>query len=238
MRVRSIGAAAGFMLLAASFTLLLAGCGRRTEEYTLPDEIRDFAVLYAQNCAGCHGNDGRGGAARPLNDPLYLALIGTRRLREVIAKGVPHTAMPPFARDSGGTITDHQIDILSQEMQTRWSRPQDFKGISIPPYTGALGDPDRGQMTFETYCAGCHGSAGTGGAKAGSVVDPAFLALVSDQHLRTTVIAGRADQGIPDWRSDAPGRVMTPQEISDTVAWLSKHRENPDVVSRGGVNRP
>ena len=238
MRVRSIGAAAGFMLLAASFTLLLAGCGRRTEEYTLPDEIRDFAVLYAQNCAGCHGNDGRGGAARPLNDPLYQALIGKRRLREVIAKGVPHTAMPPFARDSGGTITDHQIDILSQEMQTRWSRPQGLAGISIPPYSAELGDPDRGERAFEAYCAGCHGSGGTGGAKAGSVVDPAFLALVSDQHLRTTVIAGRADQGIPDWRSDAPGRVMTPQEISDTVAWLSKHRENPDVVARGGMNRP
>jgi len=231
MKVRPIGVAAGFMLL-------LVGCGRRTEEYTLPDEIGDFAVLYAQNCAGCHGNDGRGGAARPLNDPLYQALIGKQRLREVIAKGVPHTAMPPFAQDSGGTITDHQIDILSQEMQTRWSRPQAFQGISIPPYSGALGDSDRGQMTFGIYCAGCHGSAGTGGAKAGSVVDPAFLALVSDQHLRTTVIAGRADQGIPDWRNDARGRVMTPQEISDTVAWLAKHRENPDVILRGGMNRP
>jgi mono/diheme cytochrome c family protein len=231
MKVRVIGAT-------ASFILLLAGCGRRTEVYTLPDEIEDFAVLYTQNCAGCHGNNGRGGAARPLNDPLYQALIGKQRLREVIAKGVPHTAMPPFALDSGGTITDHQIDILSQEMQRRWSRPQAFQGISIPPYSGALGDADRGQMTFGIYCAACHGSAGTGGAEAGSVVDPAFLALVSDQHLRTTVIAGRADQGIPDWRSDTRGRVMTQQEISDTVAWLAKHRENPDVVARGGMNRP
>ena len=124
-------------------------------------------------------------------------------------------------------------------MQTRWSRPQAFQGISIPPYSGALGDSDRGQMTFGIYCAGCHGSAGTERrVKAGSVADPAFLALVSDQQLRTTVIAGRADQGIPDWRNDARGRVMTPQEISDTVAWLAKHRENPDVVSRGGMNRP
>lgn len=231
MRVLPIG-------VVAILTLLPMSCGRRTEQYTLPDDIEDFAALYSQNCAGCHGNDGRGGAARPLNDPLYQALVGKQRLREVIAKGVPHTAMPPFAQDSGGTITDHQIDILSQEMQTRWSRPKDFAGVSIPPYIAELGDPDRGQMTFETYCAGCHGSAGTGGAKAGSVVDPAFLSLVSDQHLRTTVIAGRSDQGIPDWRSDAPGRVMTPREISDTVAWLSKHRENPDVVSRGGMNKP
>jgi cytochrome c oxidase cbb3-type subunit III len=235
MKVRPIGVAAGLMLLVVGCSV---GCGRRTEEYTLPDQIADFAVLYSQNCAGCHGNDGRGGAAQPLNDPLYQALIGKQGLREVIAKGVPNTAMPPFAEEAGGTITDLQIDILSEAMQTRWSRPQDFAGISIPPYSGALGDPYRGQMTFETYCAGCHGSGGTGGAKAGSVVDPAFLALVSNQHLRTMVIAGRADQGIPDWRSDSPGRVMTPQEISDTVAWLSKHRESPDVVARGGVIQP
>src|ERR1700691_5870751 len=108
MRVRSIGVAAGL--------LLLAGCGRRTEQYTLPDQVTDFAALYSQNCAGCHGNDGRGGAARPLNDPLYQALIGKQRLREVIANGVPNTAMPPFAQDSGGTITDRQIDILSEAM--------------------------------------------------------------------------------------------------------------------------
>src|SRR5580692_9755603 len=136
MRARSIGVAAGFVLL-------LAGCGRRTEEYTLPDDIADFSALFSQNCAGCHGNDGRGGAARPLNDPLYLALIGKDQLREVIAKGVPNTAMPPFAQESGGAITNRQIDILSEEMQARWSRPQDFEGISIPPYSEALGDPDR-----------------------------------------------------------------------------------------------
>jgi cytochrome c oxidase cbb3-type subunit 3 len=235
MRVRRIGVAAGFVLLILGGGI---GCGRRTEQYTLPDDIGDFAVLYAQNCAGCHGNDGRRGAARPLNDPLYLALIGKERLREVIAKGVPHTAMPPFAPDFGGTITNRQIEILSQEMQTRWSHPEDFAKISIPPYSAEPGDPGRGGLAFETYCAGCHGSGGAGGKKAGSVVDPEFLALVSDQHLRTTVIAGRADQGVPDWRSDAPGRVMTPQEISDTVAWLSKHRENPDVVAKGGMNRP
>jgi cytochrome c oxidase cbb3-type subunit III len=231
MRNRSIG-------ILASSVLLLAGCSRHTEQYTLPDEITDFAALYSQNCAGCHGDEGRGGAARPLNDPLYLTLIGKERLREVIAKGVPNTAMPPFAQDFGGTITGRQIDILIETMQIRWSRPQDFAEIPIPPYSGEQGDPDRGQITFETYCAGCHGSGGTGGAKAGSVVDPAFLALVSDQHLRTMVIAGRADQGIPDWRNDAPGRAMTQQEISDTVAWLSKHRETRDVVARGGVNRP
>jgi hypothetical protein len=47
---------------------------------------------------------------------------------------------------------------------------------------------------------------------------------VSDQSLRTTVIAGRPDLGAPDWRGNVTGRPMTPQEVSDVVAWLAARR--------------
>jgi mono/diheme cytochrome c family protein len=63
--------------------------------------------------------------------------------------------------------------------------------------------------------------------KAGSVVDPAYLGLVSDQYLRTVVIAGRPDLGMPGFREYVPGKPMTPEEISDVVAWLASHRQSP-----------
>jgi len=47
---------------------------------------------------------------------------------------------------------------------------------------------------------------------------------VSDQSLRTTVIAGRPDLGAPDWRGNVPGRSMSAQEVSDVVAWLTAKR--------------
>jgi cytochrome c oxidase cbb3-type subunit 3/ubiquinol-cytochrome c reductase cytochrome c subunit len=61
-------------------------------------------------------------------------------------------------------------------------------------------------------------------------VDPSYLALVSDQSLRSTIIAGRPDQGMPDWRSDISGAgsgTMTDQEITDVVAWLAAQRTEP-----------
>jgi hypothetical protein len=64
------------------------------------------------------------------------------------------------------------------------------------------------------------------------VVDAAYLALVSDQALRTAVIAGRTDLGMPDWREDIPGQPLTPQQISDVVAWLAARRG--PVVGRSG----
>jgi hypothetical protein len=71
---------------------------------------------------------------------------------------------------------------------------------------------------------------GHGGPKASSIVDGSFLALVNDQELRTIVIAGRPDLGAPDWRSDLAGKSMSPQDISDVVAWLASQRPKfPDL---------
>jgi cytochrome c oxidase cbb3-type subunit 3 len=222
----------------ACLAVVLTGCGHATETYTLPDRVTEFSALYKDNCAGCHGLDGRLGAARPLNDPLYLAVIGKEQMRDVIARGVPGTAMPAFAQNGGGTLTDQQITILADQIEVRWSRPQDYVGMTLPPYTAELGDARAGEAVFRTYCSRCHGDKGTGGANgSGSVIDPALLSLESNQSIRTMVIAGRADLGCPNWKGDSPGHVMTPQEISDVVAWLAAHRTLAlTSVRKGAVN--
>src|SRR5258708_1781039 len=184
--------------------ILLLGCGDRIEHYTLPDQITDFTALYGNNCAGCHGRDGRNGAARPLNDPFFLAVIGKQTLKDVIASGVLRTAMPAFAQNAGGALTDQQITILANQIEERWSGPQDFTAGALPPYRADLGDPKAGEPVFRKHCAGCHGEDGARRSIAGSVTDPSFLALVSDQSLRTTAIAGRRHRGMPDWRQHSP----------------------------------
>jgi cytochrome c oxidase cbb3-type subunit 3 len=221
--------------LVAAPAILLLGCGSRVEQFVMPDQVTDFTSLYSEHCSGCHGENGRIGSARPLNDPTFLAVIGKQTLRDVIANGVPKTAMPAFAQHAGGDLTDQQIAILSDQIEDRWSRPQEFAGVALPPYWVDLGDPKAGGAAFLTYCANCHGEDGTGGARPGSVVDPAFLALVSDQSLRTTVIAGRGDHGAPDYRHLSSGHSMTSQEISDIVAWLAAHRPVPFILTQKGT---
>ena len=114
---------------------MLVACGNRPEQYVLPSQVMDFGVLYKDNCAGCHGQNGRHGAARPLNDPLYLALAGKEKLRNVIANGVPRTSMPAFAIKAGGTLTDQQVAILADQIEARWSQPGEFAGVDLPPYS-------------------------------------------------------------------------------------------------------
>ena len=222
-----------FALGLVAFALCM-GCqppGKPTEAdiELKPEEVRDFALLYRQNCAGCHGQDGKGNMALALANPIYLAVASDDTIRRVTAAGIRGSLMPAFAKTAGGTLTDEQIEILVREMRIRWAKPNDALGASPPPYAAEEpGNVQRGSGAYATFCARCHGPEGKGTAKGSSIVDDSFLALVSDQNLRTIIIAGRPDLGHPDWRHCAPGRAMTPQEVTDVVAWLvARRKPNP-----------
>ena len=231
----------------------LMGCNARlpgkpteAERWRAPADVSDFTELYTQNCAGCHGSDGKLGAARSLNDSLYLSFIPDDALKQVISQGRNGTNMPAFSQQAGGTLTDRQIELLVSGMRAAWSKPEAFKGVEIPAYSASetvtdkasdgsivnastSGDAPSGARAYQTYCSGCHGSNGAGGS-AGSIVDPNFLNLVSDQGLRTTVVVGRSDLGKPDWRSNVAGHPMSPQEIDAVVAWLASQRQRTTVT--------
>lgn len=229
-----------FALVAISLlTFSIFGCNsapgrpKAEPEVPRPDEIHDFATLYKQNCAACHGENGRQGAAISLANPEYLALAGENTLLHITAKGVPGTLMPPFAMNAGGMLTDQQIHDLVDGMMHQWGKSEISAGQGVPSYAAAgAGDVQQGQQVFTTYCARCHGVDGRGltGREAGtngrhdSIVDTSYLALVSDQNLRTTTIVGLPDEGMPDWRGDSPSHAMTDKDVTDVVAWLASHR--------------
>jgi len=220
-------------LIVSGWLLILAGlvgCNvpsrpKMESEVLAPDQLLDFDALYGQNCAGCHGRDGRGGPAPSLGDPVYLALADDATIRRITTNGVSGTPMPAFAQSTGGSLTDKQIDILTSGMRSRWAKGKSLNGLNPPPYSSQeIGDSSRGAKAFAVYCAACHGANGTGGPKASSIVNGSFLALVSDQGLRTAIIAGRPELGFPSWRDDVPGKPMSAQDVSDVVAWMSAQR--------------
>jgi mono/diheme cytochrome c family protein len=197
-------------------------------------------TLYKQNCAGCHGADGKNGAAISLANPVYLELIGESRLRDTIAKGVVGKLMPAFSKSAGGDLTDAQLTILAHGIVERWGKPGLLANETAPPYEATLqGNVDRGFAAYGVYCARCHGATGEGGPAdgkmtagkssahregwLGSIVDPSYLALISDQNLRSIAIAGRPDEAKPDWRNDGP-QPMTDQEVTDILAWIASKR--------------
>lgn len=211
--------------------MLLSGCSsphgqpQKDSEIFAPNEVLDFKSLYADNCAGCHGNEGRGGAAIALADPVYLGIADDAAIRKVIANGISGTSMPAFANSAGGMLTDKQIDVITNGMRSSWSKSGILDGTNPPSYAAkSNGDAQQGEVAYGKYCASCHGATGQGSTKGSAITNDSFLALVSDQGLRTIVIAGRPELGAPDWRGNVTGKPMSDQEITDVVAWLASRR--------------
>lgn len=218
----------------------LTSCGppsspkRPTETSEIPSRIADFQVLYARNCSGCHGQDGKGGAALAINDPTYLTIADDHVLHNVIERGIRGTVMPAFGQSAGGLLTADQVEILARGIRDRWAAPDQLRGISVPSRVASTkGNPTRGLTVFALYCSSCHGADGAGGKSASSIVNPFFLSLIDDQELRTLVIVGRPELGAPDWRSNVAGQPMSDQEITDVIAWLSSERSSFTVEPTG-----
>ncbi len=210
---------------------LLSGCDsapgqpRKGSESLAPNEVMEFSTLYADNCAGCHGAEGRGGAAIALADPVYQGIADETTMRKLIANGVSGTSMPAFAQSAGGALTDKQVDVITTGIRSRWCRPEILDGANPPSYAAkSAGDAQRGEAAYRTFCESCHGPGGQGGSKGSAITNDSFLALVSDQGLRTIVIAGRPELGAPDWRGNVPGKPMSEQEVTDVVTWLASRR--------------
>src|SRR5438874_4942960 len=162
------------ILVGAAMVAFLAstGCsnspGRpgKESEVIPPNEVTDFNLLYAQNCAGCHGADGKGGAAIAMANPVFLAIANDAAIRHTIANGVRATAMPAFAQSAGGMLTDKQINVITSGMRSNWGRPGILATANPPSYAArSAGNAVRGEVAYRTYCESCHGAAGRGGAK-------------------------------------------------------------------------
>jgi cytochrome c oxidase cbb3-type subunit III len=218
--------------------IVAAGCDlpgkpRSGDRPVPPDQVLNFATLYGQNCAGCHGADGKLGPAPPLNNKLFLNIVPDSVLQSVIAEGRPGTPMPAFAESRGGTLTAAQVKALAEGIKPRW-RASGESGSAEPPPYAAKGDKqgtaERGAGVFARACAGCHGAEGEGD-KAGAINDRSFLAVISDQALRRYAITGRPDLGMPDFATtDRNGREdsfqpLSATEIDDLVALLAHWRQ-------------
>jgi mono/diheme cytochrome c family protein len=225
-RPGAFAVAAALCLIAA----LSAGCDRlpgkpkESDRPLSPSQVTDFAALYGENCAGCHGRGGRFGPAYELANPVYQSLIDDATLTRIVAEGIPGTAMPPSAHSAGGYLTPAQVTIVVSGMRQRWRTGTPLH--DAPPYSpDNSGDTGRGAEVFAHSCAPCHGDGGAGGSKApGSIVDGSYLMLVSNQALRTLIIAGRSDLRHPDWRNYPGGQPLAAQQVSDVVAWLAAKR--------------
>lgn len=69
-------------------------------------------VLFVENCAMCHGDQGQGRVGANLNK-AFASINPQQFVRATVAQGISGTAMPAWSQAQGGPLSDAQIDDIS-----------------------------------------------------------------------------------------------------------------------------
>lgn len=133
---------------------LLAGTLRAQSREGDPEAKSEGAILFRQNCASCHGNDGRGGERAP-NIATRHDVVATSdaQLKDVVGKGIPEAGMPSFD-DLGAEKVNEMVGYLRV-----------LQGVGGTAHTELPGDPAAGEAIFfgKASCSNCHMVHGRGG---------------------------------------------------------------------------
>lgn len=133
--------------------------------------------LFANNCAACHGSDGRGGKGFPnLTDHDWLW------------GGDPETIR--------ATITQGRVGVMAAWLEVLGDRGVDDAAAYVLSLSGRKapkGDAAAGQVHFNAYCAACHGADGRGNNMVGApnLTDDIWLHGGSAAKVRETIALGR-----------------------------------------------
>jgi mono/diheme cytochrome c family protein len=189
------------------------------------------ALLYSQQCSGCHGSGGRGDgpaaafftrAPRDLTNRDWMASRSDEQLRGVVRYGVPGSPMPGFILE----LRDDEITSLIGYLRTvSGTRPgkNAVRGIGVSLY---------GQN-----CAACHGAEGNGDGPGANQLaprpldfrNPSWMAAQTDEQLGVAILGGRPGTHMPPFRA-----LLTRAEVAALVQYL---RGFAQAVPGAGASR-
>jgi cytochrome c oxidase cbb3-type subunit 3 len=183
-------------------------------------------TLYAENCAACHGGQGKGGFGLPLNLQSFLTIADIGYLTRSMRYGRPIRAMPSFE----GKLEPKDMRAVAYYIKS-WQ----YQPSVVLPKISANGDLLEGKALFDGLCTGCHGLDGKGGPIAGgghvigassgiggpALADPGFLKSATDQYIKATLMLGRVGTPMGAYLKGRQGFVeLRESEIDSIVAYL------------------
>jgi cytochrome c oxidase cbb3-type subunit III len=183
-------------------------------------------LLYQQNCAACHGSEGKGGVGVPLALEDFLANVPDSYLFSTIRHGRPGRVMPAFER-----LTDDEVQAIVDHIRSFGPPGPETDGTPV------AGDPRRGAGLFEANCATCHGARGEGSPGTGvtfsrprdlpilapALNNPGFLQAASDATIKRALMEGRSGTPMPS----AGELGLSEPDVDDIVSYVRSLEDEP-----------
>jgi cytochrome c oxidase cbb3-type subunit 3 len=156
--------------------------------------------LFLNYCAQCHGSDARGSRGFPnLTDHDWLYGGDPETIQLTITKG-RHGVMPSFASTIDGKLAGDVAQYV-----------RSLSGLSYDPIRAS-----RGESTFKSTCAACHGATGQGNQALGApnLSDKTWLYGSSEATIVEAILKGH-DNTMP-----AHEEILTPERIRMLTAYV------------------
>jgi mono/diheme cytochrome c family protein len=177
--------------------------------------------LFVDNCAMCHGVDGKGRVGARLENFPGIQIEAT--LSQTIAQGVPGSVMPAWGQASGGPLSEQDIADIVAYITGAFGGTEPLAPLptyvppDIPRLPNVQGDPSAGAVVYHAECFACHGHEGQGRfgaplAKDWPVTDP-------ETYIRQVVTQGISGTIMPAWGTEAGGPLSV-EQIADVAAYV------------------
>ncbi len=222
-RMRAPGTGRGLpnltWLAIAVLLLILAAGGALAQQGGDPAR---GAQLFDENCAVCHGPDGKGRVGAQLSS-VFSSIQPDLFVGNIIANGVAGTAMPAWQEPNGPMTAQDVADLTAFVLTLSGGRPDDFPTPELKPITpiptlaDVEGDPTLGAVVFAQNCAMCHGDQGQG--RVGANLSRTFSSIRPDLTVRNTVATGIAGTAMPAWAMENGGP-LSAAEIDNVTAFV------------------
>jgi mono/diheme cytochrome c family protein len=186
--------------------------------------IQRGELLYNENCAMCHGADGRGAQVITISNPDLLAVANDEYFYKTVGNGRGNTAMPGWGKFLSGDMADVLAFLKS------------WKGFSQRPgsFSASQGDISRGEEKYHYLCSRCHGIYGQGDTGP-AIFNPDFLDAASDYFLSEMIAKGRRGTAMIGWSTAVSQQVkLSSADVADVIAFLRHSTVNPpDIIYPG-----
>jgi cytochrome c oxidase cbb3-type subunit III len=141
--------------------------------------------IFASNCAGCHGLDGRGSERAPgIAISPKVQRMTDAQISQIVSEGIPGTGMPAFH-----SLSQTERQAVVKHLRTLQGRR---KTSALPE------NPEEGKSIFfgKAHCADCHMISGQGGFMGSDL--SSYASGKSAQQIRDAILNPAAD---PDPRT-------------------------------------
>ncbi len=180
------------------------------------------ALLFAENCSGCHGQFGEGGPnpsrpgdiISPISSAEFLKTRDDVTLRAIISQGQPEFGMSPFGTTNGGPLSDDEIDAVVAFVRSWQANPPVALPTEVAVVATPVPVPLSGAKIYADVCSRCHGVYGEGGTGT-ALADPEFQSNYDDKALFDMISKGRIASPMIGW-----GEILTHDQIDQLVQFI------------------